>query len=168
MTRQKKTIISNVSRDQAEEAFSMYNQSIAELEVLQGKMNSEITAVKDKYESKINPLQEQKDKQFEVLQVYAEENRDDFKDKKSIDFTHGTIGFRTGTPKLTTRKGFKWPAVIELIKEKCKKYIRSKEEVNKEGLIADRAKVDLKAIGLEVTQDETFYVSPKLEQVVDA
>lgn len=169
-TRQSKKIITEVNRESAEDAFARYNNCVSRLEVQQGKMNSEITAVKEKYETNISKLQEEKEEAFEVLQAFAESNPELFQDRKSIDFTHGTIGFRTGMPKLATRKGFKWPAVFELVKEKMKKYIRTKEEVDKEGLLADRNELGadkLKEIGLEVTQDETFYVQPNLEVVAN-
>ncbi|KAK6033563.1 bacteriophage Mu Gam like protein [Ostertagia ostertagi] len=128
-------------------------------------MNNEITTVKEKYESKINALQEEKEQAFEVMQAYAENNPTEFEGKKSKDFTHGTIGFRTGTPKLSLRKGYKWAGVLDLVKQHMKKYIRTKEELDKDGLLMARKDVDLKTVGLEVVQDESFYVSPKLEVV---
>lgn len=165
--RESKKVISDVNRERAEEAFAQYNSCISRLEVQQGKMNAEVTAVKEKYENTISKLQEEKEEQFELLQYYAEENPELFADKKSIEFTHGTIGFRTGMPKLATRKGYKWPAIFELVKDKLKKYIRIKEEVDKEALLADRNNLGerLKEVGLEVVQDETFYVAPNLQDV---
>jgi len=165
MSRQSKKLIQEVTREACDEAFANYNRCVSNLEVIQGKMNSEITTVKEKYEDKISKLQEEKDEHFEMMQTYAESNPELFADKKSIETTHGVFGFRTGMPKLSTRKGFKWPAVLELVKEKMKKYIRSKEELDKEALLADRAAIDLKSVGLEVTQDETFYVQPALENI---
>lgn len=167
MARQSKKLIAEVNREAAEEAFARYNNCVSRLEVQQGKMNSEITAVKEKYETNISKLQDEKDEAFEMLQAYAESNPELFQDKKSLDFTHGTIGFRTGMPKLSPRKGFKWPAVFELVKQRLTKYIRTKEEVDKEALLADRNVLadQLKDVGLEVVQDETFYVAPNLEQV---
>ncbi|MGQ0738261.1 MAG: host-nuclease inhibitor Gam family protein [Bacteroidota bacterium] len=166
--RESKKLITEVNRENAEDAFAKYNDCISKLEVQQGKMNQELTAIKEKYEPGISKLQEQKDGHFEVLQAYAEANPEMFADKKSLEFTHGNIGFRTGNPKLVTRKGFKWPAVFELVKEKLGRYIRKKEEVDKEGLLADRkalGEAKLKEVGLEVAQDESFYVDPKLEEV---
>lgn len=164
-TREKKVLIQDVSRADAEQAFADYNTCYSQLEIQNGKMNAELTAVKEKYESKINELQKQKDAHFEVLQTYAENNPDEFKDKKSMDFTHGTIGFRTGTPKLSLLKGYKWPAVLDLVKKHLKKYIRTKEEVDKESLLSDRNSIDLSSVGLKMEQDETFYVAPALEAV---
>lgn len=166
MARQSKKLIQEVTLESCEESFARYNQCTSELQILEGKMNKELTAVKEKYESRITKLQEEKGECFEVMQVYAEDNHEQlFSKKKSIEFTFGTIGFRTGTPRLQTRKGFKWAGVFELVKENFAKYIRIKEEVNKELILADRNITDLKAMGLEVIQDETFYVEPNLEVV---
>ncbi len=163
--REKKKLITEVSREAAEDAFAAYNTCYSQLEVQQGKMNAELTAVKEKYENKIKDLQEKKDEHFEVMQAYAEEHPELFQAKKSMEFTHGIIGFRTGTPKLATLKGFKWPAVFTLVKDKWPAYIRSKEELDKESLLANRAELNLKDVGVEVVQEESFYVQPALEVV---
>lgn len=165
MTRVSKKLIAGVKRETAETAFADYNRATSQLQIIEGKMNAEITAIKEKHEAKINGLQEQKDECFEVMQVFAEENQQLFEGKKSIDWVHGSFGFRTGMPKLTTRKGFKWPAVFELVKGKLSQYIRVKEELDKEKLMSDRNDLDLKSIGLEVTQDESFFIVPNLEMV---
>lgn len=164
-TRQSKKVITSVSREKCDEAFANYNQCVSQLEVIQGKMNTEITGVKEKYEGKINPLQDEKQKHFEIMQAYAEENPELFEDKKSIETVHGVFGFRTGMPKLQPMKGFKWAGIFELVKEKMKKYIRVKEELDKEALLADRKELILKDVKIEVVQDETFYVQPNLENI---
>lgn len=164
-TRQKKKVIQAVTLDAAEQAFAGYNQCTSQLQVLEGQMNQELTAIKEKYDTRITKLQEEKEVHFEVMQTFAEENPDSFTKKKSLDFVHGTIGFRTGTPKLQCRKGFKWPGVLELVKTALPNFIRVKEDLNKEALLAARNEVDLKAVGLEAVQDETFYVEPALQQV---
>ena len=165
-TREKKKLIMEVSRENAEEAFAQYNTCYSQLEIQQGKMNAELTAIKEKYENKIKDLQEKRDEHFEMLQAFAESSPDLFSTKKSLEFTHGTIGFRTGTPKLTCLKGYKWPAVFDLLKKKqWTDFIRVKEEVDKESLLAGRAELPLADVGLEVVQDETFFVQPALEVV---
>lgn len=165
MARQSKKLIQEVNIENCEEAFVKYNNATSQLQVLEGNMNKAITAIKEKFESKITGLQEEKDDAFEMMQAYAEAHPEQFEKKKSMGFTHGIIGFRTGTPKLQPRKGFKWAGVLETIKESFGKYIRVKEELNKELLLADRNTIDLKEMHLEVIQDETFYVEPNLEVV---
>lgn len=163
--RESKKLIQEVTLESCEDAFAQYNRCVSDLQVIEGKMNAEITAIKEKYESRINKLQEVKDENFEVMQAWAENNPDQFESKKSIDFTHGTIGFRTGMPKLSLRKGYTWSSVLDIVKDKVKNFVRTKEEVDKDGLLAARETTDLKSLGLEVKQDETFYVQPALEVV---
>lgn len=165
MARQTKKLVQEVTKESFEEAFAGYNSCTSRLQVLEGKMNEELTAIKEKYDSKIGKLQEEKEDHFEMMQVYCEANPLLFEKKKSMELTHGTVGFRTGTPKLVTLRGFQWAAVFQLVKDKLNNYVRIKEEVNKELLLADRDKIDLSSVGLKVTQDETFYVEPNLEVV---
>ena len=91
----------------------------------------------------------------------------------------GTIGFRTGTPKLKTLKGFTWESALNLVREFLPDYIRKKEEINKDKLLTDRdieyASVGkgeavaqpmgslMAKCGIQVVQDEAFYVEPKTE-----
>ena len=95
--------------------------------------------------------------------------------------THGVIGFRTGTPKLKTLKGFTWASALELVKRFLPGYIRQTEEIAKDKLLADRYdEVDfphsdgsgfvamplttaMGECGIQVVQDETFFVEPKSE-----
>lgn len=82
--------------------------------------------------------------------------------------THGTIGFRTGTPKLKTLKGFTWASAVNLVKEFLPSFIRTSEEVAKDKLLADRDEEGMTEkmakCGIQVVQDETFYVDPKKEE----
>ena len=76
-------------------------------------MDVEMTRIREKYQEELGKLTEEKEKAFEVLQVYATEQRDAlFSKKKSLDTIHGTIGFRTGTPKLKTLKGLNKPTFM--------------------------------------------------------
>lgn len=171
-TRQKKKLIQEVTREAAEDAFAKYNQCHSKLEIIQGKMNAEISKIKEKYDDNIAALQDEKDENFEMIQAYAEAHPELFEKRKSAEWTHGTFGFRTGTHKLKTLKGFTWDKVKELVKHMLPDYIRSKEEVNKDLILLDREKPILKekmkSLGLEVVQDETFFVQPNLEDVVTA
>ena len=85
-----------------------------------------------------------------------------------MESVHGVIGFRTGTPKLKTLKGFTWGAVTNLLKEFLPAYVRVTEEPAKDKLLADRDNEEVSGmftrVGIAVAQDETFYVEPKKEE----
>ena len=92
------------------------------------------------------------------------------------------IGFRTGTPKLKTLKGFTWASALQLVKRFLPDYIRQTEEIAKDKMLADRdgnvamavsdspsfvevpIRKAMTECGIQVVQDETFYVEPKKEE----
>lgn len=184
--REKKTIILGVTREVAEEAFATYAKSDAQLQKISADIELQCAKIREKYQDKIAELSKSKIESFDVLQSFATENQSElFTKKKSLDMAHGTIGFRTGTPKLKTLKGFTWASALQLAKKFLPMtYIRQTEDIAKDKLLADR---DLKevavydtptgdprevtmreamaACGIQVTQDETFYVEPKGEEI---
>ena len=185
MARQKKTIITGVSREAADEAFATYAKSDAQIQKINAEIELQCAKIREKYADKLATLGTEKDNAFDVLQSFATENQAElFTKKKSLDMAHGTIGFRTGTPKLKTLKGFTWASALQLAKKFLPMtYIRQTVDIAKDKLLADR---DLKevavydtptgdprevtmrgamaACGIQVTQDETFYVEPKKEE----
>lgn len=167
-TRTKKVIQKGITKEQMEGALSNYAKADAEIAKINATIDVEATRIRDKYAEKIAQLQQVKDEHFDVLQAYALENRDTlFARKKSLDSLHGTIGFRTGMPKLKTLKGFTWGAVTNLLKEFLPQYVRLTEEPAKDKLLADREDEQvaslLPKVGISVIQDETFFVEVKKE-----
>lgn len=180
--RQKKTVITGVSRDAAEEAFASYAKADAQIEKINAEIDLQCAKIREKYQQKLGELTCERECAFETLQAYATENQPElFSKKKSLDMAHGTIGFRTGTPKLKTLKGFTWASALTLVKKYIPGYVRTSEEIAKDKLLADReleavefmeSEITKKRIpmcdamaecGIIVTQNETFYVEPKKE-----
>lgn len=164
----KKTVISGVTREQYEQAFAEFAMADAKVQSLTARMDQEMTKIREKYADQLAELAETKDRTFEVMQTYATENKDTlFSKKKSLESAHGVIGFRTGTPKLKNLKGFTWASVTNLCKEFLPQYIRTTEELAKDKLLADRVIPGVAElfpkIGIQVVQDESFYVEPKKE-----
>lgn len=162
-------MVSGVTRDQMEEAFGKFAYADAKLQGINASMDAEITKIRERDADDIARYQQEKDDALEVLQTFATENRDElFSKKKSMETVHGILGFRTGTPKLKTRKGFTWSAVLELLKEFNPAYVRTTDEVAKDKLLADRENEDMpelmQKVGVKVEQDETFFVEPKKEE----
>jgi len=168
-TRQTKKLLSNITREDAEQAFAEYAKADARTQQINAKMDIEFTKIREKYQDELATLSETKEQCFEKMQVYASDNRADFGNKKSMEFAHGVLGFRTGTPKLKTLKGFTWNSVTNLLKEFLPAYIRTAEEPAKDRLLADRDAPEIAIlfpkVGIMVDQDETFFVEPKKEEV---
>lgn len=168
MVRQKKVVVTGVTSEQAEAAFSEYAAADAKVQNIQSKMDIEITRIRDKYADQLAEQQGIREKNFEIMQTFACEHREElFSKRKSYESAHGVFGFRTGTPKLKNLKGFTWAAVTNVVKELLPEYIRTTEELAKDKLLADRDKEEVAQLlprcGVTVIQDETFYVEPKKE-----
>ena len=168
-TREKKTVYSGVKQEEMELAFADYARADARIQKINATMDIEMTRIREKYQDELAKLTETKDNAFDIMQTYAMENRDElFSKRKSMETTHGILGFRTGTPKLKTLKGFTWASVLNLLKEFLPGYVRIAEEPAKDRLLADRDLEDVKEampkVGITVVQDETFYVEPKKEE----
>jgi phage host-nuclease inhibitor protein Gam len=112
------------------------------------------------------------------LRAWAETNPDQFpKGRKSLTMLAGTLGFRTGTPKLALiSRAWNWDkvlAAISSIKDMAAMFIRTKEEVDKEAIIGvyhlikdtPVAQAELLRIGLKIVQDESFFIEPDLTQL---
>jgi len=168
-TREKKVVVTGVTRPQMEEAFGRFALADAKYQKATAQMDAEITKIRERYADELATQQKAKEEAFDVLQTYAVENREElFTRKKSMETTHGVLGFRTGTPALKTLKGYTWPAVASVLKAFAPEYIRTTEEAAKDKLLADRddeGMAELMArVGIRVVQDETFYVEPKKEE----
>lgn len=167
--REKKTIICNVTRDVADEAFANYAKAEAQSAKILADVELQCAKIREKYAEKLAELENIKAVSFDTLQVYATEHKDElFGKKKSLDMVHGIIGFRTGTPKLKTLKGFTWASALQLVREFLPNYIRTTEEIAKDKLLADRdvehMHDEMARCGITVAQDETFYIDPKKEE----
>ena len=171
MAREKKRIISGVTREAADEALATYAMADAQAAKIAADIELQCVKIREKYADKIAELEGEKAAAFDTLQAYASENKGDlFTKKKSLDMVHGTIGFRTGTPKLKTLKGFTWASALQLVREFLPSYIRTTEEITKDKLLADRDVEgmcdSMSRCGIQVVQDETFFVEPKREEAV--
>lgn len=171
MSKRRKAIaIEEINRDQAERVIGEYAHVDAKIQELTAEMDQKMTKIRDQYADKLDPLKETREEKFKVLQFFAEKNKALFDKKRSIDLTHGVLGFRKGTPKLKTKKGITWAAVVELAREFAPDWIRTKEEAAKDVMIATREEPGvverLDKIGVYVDSDESFFVELKKEEVV--
>ena len=157
---------SAITRDQADSFVSQITQLTIERNHLIAEMDEEIATARSRYETTLGNLTARIESRTEILRDWALANPEEFGSKKSIIFTQGVIGFRAGTPKLKTLAGWTFARVLnELIEQKVKAFIRTKQEVDKEVIIAAHSaneigNSDLKPFGLKVDQDESFFVDP--------
>ena len=129
-------------------------------------LNEDIDQLKKKAVTDCEPM----NAQIEILETslarYAEYNKADlFAKKKSHDLPFGTFGFRQST-KLATIGKTTFKRVLELLQDRnLGKYIRTKEEVDKESLKGAGEEL-LKTLGCKVSvTDEFFYEVAEQESV---
>jgi len=135
------------------------------------RLDAEKLAVEEKYAANIAACDADIKTKSDALRAWAEANPAEFGKRKSLDFAAGTLGFRTGTPKLKLLSRWTWDRVLEEITVRAFNFTRNTLAVDKEAIITfyagatDKAAVEAKVlapIGVKVVQDESFYVEPNL------
>jgi len=161
-----------ITRARAEEILGEIATLTIEQRAQKNELDRELTAAREKYEAPLTALGKQIEEKTALLESWASANPAEFpKQRKSIDLLHGTIGYRTGTPKLKTLAKWTWDRVLEKLRglgAPVAGFIRTKEEVNKEAIIAAVTAGNMlvgeeRQFGVAVVQDEAFFVEPKLE-----
>jgi phage host-nuclease inhibitor protein Gam len=187
-SRIKKKVYTSVTREEAEQAFAELAKADAANEKMIATMDTEMTKIREKYQDDIAVNVGIIDES-----AYITLNPTVLGDKRSIQLTHGKIGYRLGQPAIKVLKGFTWEACKNLAKQLISaNYIREKEELDKEKLLSDRDVVLTKLFdyegsdpifsideserptlsslfkecGFEVEQKETFYIETKKESIL--
>ena len=101
-----------------------------ELESIDAEAHKEIAAIKEAAANKGKDLRKRITDDSALLGAYAEYNREElFKDRKSVQLSFGAFGYRKSTS-ISVKK-----TTLELLRKlKLTKYIRTKEEVDKEAM----------------------------------
>lgn len=129
-------------------------------------IEAEVNEVLERYEHELQCAAYTKSMAYDTIKHYCTTNKSVlFTKRRSIGTPSGIAGFRLGTPRLKTIKGANWTNILTQLKEKLPTYIRTVEEPAKDMLLADRHKetvaLVLREMGVEVVQDELFYVETK-------
>lgn len=157
------------TRDEAESVMNELAQAENNRRKFIARRDAEVLNINSQYEGGIAACAEAVREKSDILRAWAEATPEAFpKGRKSLDLVSGVIGFRTGTPKLALlSRAWNWDKVLEAFRHGLKKYIRTKDEVNKDAVLADYATrqicdAELAAEGLKVVQEESFFVEPAL------
>jgi phage host-nuclease inhibitor protein Gam len=171
MARETKKIISTASREDAEAAMATVAKCNSQLKKIESQMELEKQRIDDKYSDQVLKLTKEKEEPMQVLEVFAKADCKNW-EGKSFDLLQGAIGFRTNPPKLEKKKGFTWDAITDLLKKYFPHLVRSKEEPNKESIIAMRDEKEFDKVAekcfISVVQDETFFIKTKEEELASA
>jgi phage host-nuclease inhibitor protein Gam len=169
MAREAKKVISTATREEAEAAMATVAKCNSKLKKIESQVELEKQRIDDKYRDQTLELTKEKAEPMEILEVWAKKECHSW-ELKSFDLTHGTVGFRTNPPKLEKKKGFTWDGITELLKKHFPILVRTREEPDKESIIAMRDEKEFEKVSekcfVSVTQDETFFVRTKEEELV--
>ena len=130
------------------------------------EIEKELINFKLKYNDDLTSLKERVQKACLALEEFATENKAAlFVDRKSYVAENGTFGFRMSKPKFILAPGFSWPSSTAICQILLPKYIRTSYEIAKTKLMEDyklpAVYKHFPALGLDVVQDETFFIEVK-------
>ena len=137
---------------------------------LEARLNELIENARSTYAPELEDIGKEDAALRAELQQFALARRQEFEPRKSVERLHGALSFRTAPPsvQLVSRK-WTWKKVLKAIEDRLPMFLRQKQEVDKDAILADYAAqilrpADLAAVGLKVGQEETFGIELKYEE----
>ncbi|MBU1096872.1 MAG: host-nuclease inhibitor Gam family protein [Bacteroidetes bacterium] len=126
-------------------------------------MNNKIQKIKDKFDEETKEARASKELLEKELSAFCLLNKSEFQKNRTKTLLFGKVGFRTTPPKVTQlNRKYTVATTIELLKKIFTgKFLRTKEEMDKEALLAAYACGELTddklaAVGLKVDQEDQF------------
>lgn len=155
------------SRAEMEATMSTMRDLTIQRNALQAQREAAVKAIDDQLAPRLDGLKQQLEMGTECLRAWAEANPAEFAGRRSLETSHGTLGWRTGMPALKTLAGWTWDRVLTGLLD-LGKYIRTKPEVDKQAILADRdtlGDAGLRTLGVRAVQEEPFFVQPRVEEI---
>ncbi len=156
------------TREEVVKCIALIGAHQRERDRVQGAMNDELSAVRERHEANAKPHADAIAQLTRGVQLYCEAHRLELTrdgKKKTHTFASGEVKWRMRPPSVVVR-GVE--TVIDALKQlKLQRFVRLKEEVNKDAVLADREAV-AGVKGISIRQIEDFIVEPwdtELEEV---
>ena len=153
------------TREQAESAMDALALATHRRDKLEADMNIRLTAVRQNYEAELASLADTIKTETTRLREWADANPGLFDKTRSLKLLHGTIGYRLGNWAVKLIRGFKSERAVALAKTILgAAFVRTKEELDKDAILATRATIppaQLASCGLRLEQAEAFYATPE-------
>lgn len=160
------------TRDAAEAAGAQ----IVVLQVLCDEITAKINRVQlagRKLKERADELAERKSRYETALEAWARTNRQqEFGEEKTLDMRHVVLTFKKAPRAVRLLKDWTEELVLKALQRRktLREYIRIRREINKQRILSDStadagrlSEATLKAVGLEIFQDEKFSIERKLE-----
>ena len=160
-----------INRKSLEKAMSLYAKAKSNRISLNNAMGEQLMMVRNNYTDRISEYDEECDTLSTDIIDYARENRDTIFPKgiKHLELTDGIVGYKQGRHSLALQEGHSWASALTALQDdkSAKAYLRTKYEIDKARLLADRDKPKvaqiIDRIGLQVVNAEQFYVETKVD-----
>ncbi len=152
-----------------------YVELSTELARRRAKKDKAIAAINAEFEAENAELMAEEDALVSTAHVFCSHNPDVLNRGRSLDLANAVVGFRTNPPKVekvASKDTFEAIARRMQAQPWAAKFLRILDpEINKELLLSEREHLDeaqLAAVGIKITQDEKFYIEPKVESAEPA
>lgn len=148
------------SRADVEAGIRTIGRAQRRLQRIEADMNDELAKIKERFEKQATPLREDIERTQKGVQAWCETNRDQLTSggkTKTVGFNTGEVNWRTRPPACSIRGA---EAVMDALKRLgLGRFIRAKEEINKEAILNEPEAVQGVA-GISITQGEDFNIEP--------
>lgn len=136
------------------------------IEKINGEVTIECNRIKEARKSEVERLESEKKYIEQQITIFCENNKAEFAEKRSKEFTFGEIGYRTSKSVSIPRVKAKLESLISAIKAfgLGKECITYAEAPNKEAL-AELRDEDLVKLGLKRVVKDNFRIVPKIESL---
>lgn len=142
------------------------------------EMEKKIADIQSGYQAQLDEVNREIATKEAGIYVWAQKNRPEFGNRKSIDLAMAIIGYRTSPPSVEQIRSkekvgdiaARLPSVVDQASGfDGAKYVRDgAPTIDKEKLLSDREKIPAEVLalaGLRIVQEEQFYITPKSEVI---
>jgi phage host-nuclease inhibitor protein Gam len=145
---------------------------VAALKLEEVRLNAELDArlrlAREQVEPELERVRAGIAAKTEAVRGWAELHPEAFAGRRSLELPDALLGWRASPPALKPQAGWTWERVTANLKAQpeWRAYLRVREEPNQVRLLADRLALGDEALarmGLCVTQEEVFFLEPRLE-----
>ncbi|WP_086240501.1 host-nuclease inhibitor Gam family protein [Campylobacter devanensis] len=136
------------------------------IEKINGEVTLECNRIKESRKSEVERLESEKAYIEQQITLFCEDNKHEFAEKRSREFTFGEIGYRISKSVSIPRVKTKLEALLNAIKAYglSKECINYTESVNKDAL-CELDDADLAKLGLKRVVKDNFRIVPKIENL---
>ncbi|ASU16891.1 MULTISPECIES: host-nuclease inhibitor Gam family protein [Actinobacillus] len=154
------------SRDEVQSAIKEIGDKQRELLRLSTEMNDELAAISERYAPLVEEIKDQLKPMQKGVQMWCEVHRNDLTDNgkcKTGSFLTGEVQWRIKPPSVSVRNA---ESVIEVLENfGLHEFIRTKQEVNKEAVLANPQAVS-KIEGINIRSGEEEFIIKPFEQEI--